>query len=152
MRHQEFNKRPMGVAIIELAITLPLLLFLMFATIEIGRAFMQYNTLTKAVRDGVRHLASSALYGQTGTILIDANLLTQTQNLVVYGNLNGAGTPVLPDFTAADVQATASSAEDIVVTATYSYQPFAPIIPGFGVGDNRSSLFTFQAQASMRAL
>ena len=44
----EFPRPQRGVAIIEFVITLPLLLLLLLATAEIGRALFQYNTLTKA--------------------------------------------------------------------------------------------------------
>jgi Flp pilus assembly protein TadG len=136
-----------------MAVVLPLILLLLFVTAEIGRAFMQYNTLTKSVRDSARFLAENAMLGQTQTISIDANLLLQTQNLVVYGSVNSAGlTPLLPGLTVADVQAAAASVDDISVTATYSYLPMSPFIKKFGFGPDSSAAFTFQAQATMRAL
>ena len=38
-----------GLVVVELAITLPLVLLIMLATAEFGRAIYQYTTLTKAV-------------------------------------------------------------------------------------------------------
>ncbi len=137
----------------EFVIVLPLLLFMLFATAELGRAFMQYNTLTKSVRDSVRFVAEYAMLGQTQTISIDANLLAQSQNLVVYGSVAaGTLTPLLPGLTPADVQVIAVSANDVSVTATYTYQPISPIINRFGIGADSSASFTFTAQATMRAL
>ncbi len=138
---------------VELAIVTPLMLLLIFATAEFGRAFMQYNTLTKSVRDSVRHVASRALLGQTGVVQIDAALTLEAQNLVVYGSINAAGNlPLLPGLTPADVTVATAGAGDIVVSASYAYQPINSVLPGFGIGPDRSSLFTFRAAVTMRAL
>ena len=52
MQARRWNRgRQRGVAIVEFVLTLPLLMLLLLATAEIGRALFQYNTLTKAVRD-----------------------------------------------------------------------------------------------------
>lgn len=74
-----------GVALIEFALILPLLLMLIFITTEFGRAVYQYNTLTKSVRDAVRYLSVQA----PGT------KLTEARNLVVYGNVAGTGSPLV---------------------------------------------------------
>jgi hypothetical protein len=124
----------------------------LFATLELGRAFMQYNALTQSVRDGVRFLASNALGGSTGVINISAQTQAQVANLVVYGNSAGTGAPLLPGLVVANIVAAGSSATDITVSASYTYQPVNPVIPSFGLGPDRSSLFVFQAQATMRAL
>jgi len=50
-----------GLVVVELAITLPLVILIMFATFEFGRAFFQYTTLTKAVEAGTRYYASAVL-------------------------------------------------------------------------------------------
>jgi Flp pilus assembly protein TadG len=49
-----------GVAAVEMALLLPILLLLAFGLTELGRAVYQYNALTKAVRDGARHLSQFA--------------------------------------------------------------------------------------------
>jgi len=72
-----------GTAIIEFAIALPLLLFLLLATAETGRLLSQYDTLNKAVRDAARYLATNALGGTTGVVSITPQLQTATANLVV---------------------------------------------------------------------
>jgi Flp pilus assembly protein TadG len=150
LRHKNRNR---GVAIVEMVVVLPLLLLMLFVTAEIGRAFMQYNTLTKAVRDSARFVAENAMLGQTQTIYIDATLRTQAQNLVVYGSVNGASlTPLLPGLNIANVQVAPATTDDISVTATYDYQPMSPILNRFGLGTNSSAAYTFRAQATMRAL
>jgi Flp pilus assembly protein TadG len=73
-----------GVALVEFALVLPLLLIITLITTEFGRALYQYNTLTKSVRDAVRYLSV-----QTPGTNID-----QAKNLVVFGSLSNTGTPL----------------------------------------------------------
>lgn len=142
-----------GLAMVEFTITLPLLLLLIFAVAEFGRAFMQHNTLTKAVRDGVRHLASEALLGQTGVVLIDPNLEASVKNLAVFGDANGLGTAVLPGLDPADVTVGPGvGLGDVSVSVAYAYDPIFFRIPMFGLGPDVNPLFTLRAASTMRAL
>lgn len=79
-------KAQKGVAIVEFALVLPLLLLLTFITTELGRAIYQYNILTKSVRDGARYLSTQ----QPGS----AAAITTARNLMVYGNPAGTGSPL----------------------------------------------------------
>ena len=92
-RTHEYLQR--GVATIEFAIVVPVLLLLLFGVTEVGRALVRYNTLTKAVQDGARYAAAKGLLGTTGNVNVTAQLTTEVRNVVVYGNTAGAGTPVL---------------------------------------------------------
>jgi len=152
--HKSFSRiTQRGVAIVELTIALPLMLLLIFVTAEFGRAFIQYNTLTKAVRDSVRHVASEALLGQTGNVMIDTNLQLAAQNLVVYGNVNGVGTAILPGLDIADVTvAPALGVGDISLSASYAYAPMFLVLPGFGLGPDTNPFFTLRTASTMRAL
>ncbi len=82
-----------GVALVEFALILPLLLLLTFITTEFGRAMYQYNTITKSVRDAVRYLSVQTPGTHTA----------QAQNLVVYGNITGTGTPLVLGLSLANV-------------------------------------------------
>jgi len=62
------SARQRGVAIIEFTIVLPILLVLILAVAEIGRAFLQFNTLTRAVRDSARYVSANALNGASQNI------------------------------------------------------------------------------------
>ena len=64
MKHPSLNKQ-YGLAMVEMVIVSPLLLLLIFGVAEMGRAFYQYNTLTKSVRDGARYLSGEAILGST---------------------------------------------------------------------------------------
>jgi Flp pilus assembly protein TadG len=142
-----------GLAIVEFVIVVPICLMLVIATAELGRAFLQYNTLTLAVRDGVRHLAGHALFGSTGTINITNGLQQQTQNLVVYGNIWGTGSPMLPGLTLADVTVADVGGGNVSVTAAYPYNPIFGFVPRFSFGSSIAVTgITLRSGVTMRAL
>ena len=80
-----------GVALVEFALVLPLLLILTFVTTEYSRALFQYNILTKSVRDAARYLS---VYNPG-----DATKFPIAKNLVVYGNPAGSGSPLVIGLT-----------------------------------------------------
>jgi Flp pilus assembly protein TadG len=155
MRHMiRCSIKQKGVVLAELAITLPLLLFLVLGLAEFGRAFYQYTTLTKAVRDGARYLSSQAL-GTTGNVSLTPEEEAATKNLVVYGSEVGTGTPVLDGLATSDVTVSADAAADhVTVTATYVYSPmFGGTIPTFGLtGGDVGAALTLTATNTMRFL
>jgi Flp pilus assembly protein TadG len=77
-------KRQRGVALIEFALLLPFMLTLIYMVTEIGRAYYQYNTIAKSVREAVRYLSVRA-----PNVDVD-----KARNIVVYGNPNGTGKPL----------------------------------------------------------
>ena len=79
-----------GVAIIEFALVLPLLLILTFITTEFGRAMYQYNALTKSVRDATRYL--SAQFQAESHV-------DEARNLAVYGMISGGTQPLVAGLT-----------------------------------------------------
>jgi Flp pilus assembly protein TadG len=141
-----------GVASIEMAIALPVLLLLLVATAELGRAFYQYNALTQSLRNAVRHLANTAIQGSPVIDLDDAKKL-EVRNLVVYSNTGGGGDPILTGLDIADVTVSALDASHIQVTANYAYQPIFVRIPTFGAtASDVDTGFTLNASTTMRAL
>lgn len=87
------HSRSQGVALVEFALILPLLLVLTFVTTEFGRALYEYNTVTKSVRDAVRYLS----------VQTPGTRITEAKNLVVFGNIAGTGSPLARDLTVAKV-------------------------------------------------
>jgi Flp pilus assembly protein TadG len=92
------SRRQRGVAIVEFALVLPLLLVLSFITTEFGRALYQYNSVAKSVRDAARFLSTQT----PGS----AAAITTAQNLVVYGRPapRPADPPIAQGLTAAMVE------------------------------------------------
>ena len=142
-----------GVAMIEFVIVLPICLILIMGTAEFGRAFMQYNTLTKSIRDGVRYVSANALVGSTGVVSINGAVQTEAQNLVVYGNTVGTGSAILPGLTTGAVTVAGAGGSNVSVSVTYPYGSIFAFIPGFFYGPNTSTnSFNLQATVTMRAL
>jgi hypothetical protein len=113
----------------EFALVLPLVLLVAFGITEFGRAYYQYNTLSKAIRDGARYM-SSHTYNSTN--------ITNAQNLVVYGQTTGGSTPVLPGLTPTMINVTPTGGTppydpinppQSVTVAVNSY-PFDSLVPG----------------------
>lgn len=73
-------------------------------TLEVGRVFYQYNSITKSVRDGVRLIS---FYSTTDPSY--ATYQTQAKNLVVYGNTAGSGNALVPGLTTAKVSINTTS-------------------------------------------
>ena len=145
--------RQRGVAIVEFTIILPIMLFLILVVAEFGRAFMYYNTLTRAVRDSARYVASNALKGQSQVVEIDANLIQDAQNLVDYGNAAGSGTPSILSISAGTVTITDEGDGVISVLASYPYTPMlGSILPDFARGGGISTVFTMHAEVTMKAI
>ena len=144
--------RQRGLALVETAITLPFLLFVMLAASEFTFAFVQHTTLTKAVRDGVRYAAEEAIDG-TLTFNLTAAIQNDTRRLVVYGNTLGLGAPAAVGLAVGDVTVTDVGNNIVEVSLTYPYTGIlGTVLPTFGYGPNISLLFNMGATVAMRAL
>lgn len=141
-----------GLALVETAITLPFLFFVMLAATEITNAFVEHTTLTKAVRDGARYVAEEAIDG-TLTVNVTDALKNETRNLVVFGNTAGTGAPLINDLTVNDVSVNSVGGDNVEVSVSYAYTGIlGTVLPGFGYGSDLSLLFNLGATVTMRAL
>jgi Flp pilus assembly protein TadG len=152
--HKCVSKRAQrGVAAIEMAITLPVLLLMLVATAELGRAFHQYNSLTKAIRNGARYLASEAYDNTLGILDLSDAKRVATKNLVVYASTAGGSDPVVDGLDVADVTITQVDSSHFEVSVSFSYQPLFFRIPVFGYSaSDIDTGVTLNASATMRAL
>lgn len=122
-----FRRDEHGVQLVEIAIVLPLLLMMFGAVAEFGRYFYEYTTLAKAARVGGRFMAAKTLTSAS------MNWQLATKKLVVYGNTDGTGSPVLPGLTVDNVElvfagGTYSSGSGVPATVTvriinYKHKP-----------------------------
>ena len=85
------KKKQNGVALVEFALILPLLLILTFITTEFGRALYQYNTIAKSLRDASRYLSTQ----DPSIATTDPAKITTAKNLVVFGNPAGGVSPLV---------------------------------------------------------
>jgi Flp pilus assembly protein TadG len=147
------RKRQRGTAIVETIVAAPVMLFLVLVGGEITNAFVEHNTLTKSARHAVRHLAENALQGTTTVVALDAALVAETRNLLVFGNRAGAGSPILSGLNVGSVQVLDIGANNVQVTVSYVYSGIlGNTLPAFGFGSDANLGMTLQATATMRAL
>jgi Flp pilus assembly protein TadG len=152
-RIASYHRDCRGIATLEMAIALPVLLFLMMATVEIGRLLAQYNALTKSVRGAARYLASNAALGTTGVVNISPQVQTATANLAVTGNVSGTGRALLPGLVPGNITVSNQGAGYVAVSATYTYQPLlGATLPNFGNGARVAFGIPLNATVVMRAL
>lgn len=152
---EKLKARQRGVVVVEMALVTPILLVLLLVTADLTRAFIDHNTVTKAVRNGARYLAANAFQGSTGVVNIDATLANETRNLVVYGSINGGVSPVVPGLTVANITVVQiAGTNDIEVSATYALGGlFGPVLPiNLYTGNTISAARTLRATVTMRAL
>jgi Flp pilus assembly protein TadG len=99
-----------AAAAAELALVAPLLLVIMFGSVELGNYFMNEHSLVKAVRDGARFAARQSFTNYTACSgSPGGTVVTDTQNIVMNGYLSG-GTALTPNINAADIAVTTSCA------------------------------------------
>ena len=138
---------------VEIVIVTPLLLLLVLGVSELGKAFVQQNTLNKSVRDAVRQVAGSALLGTTGTVFLSPAVIADARNLVVYGNVAGVGSPQLPGLAVDQVSISGAGNDLVRVQANYPYTPIVgPVLETFGIGAGPALEITLTASLTMRAL
>ena len=126
------HKLQRGVAIVEFALVLPMLILLMYIVIELGRALMEYNTVAKSVRDAGRYLS----------IQLPNTKLTEAKNLVVYGNTAGTGSPLVTGLSTGlvpDPTWQPAGTDPIITTVTvqvsgYAFTPMVPSVFGMSLG------------------
>ncbi|MCF7202879.1 TadE/TadG family type IV pilus assembly protein [Pseudomonas oligotrophica] len=145
-------RRQRGLAMVEFAITVPLLLLLLLAFGELGRLLFQYNELVQASRDSSRYLSAQAWNRTLGRIDLNAGLLAQTRNLAVYGSPSASGEPRLQGLDGEAVEIAPVGANHVRVTLRYAYQPvIGNGLPAL-VGEAIPLQLTLQASTVMRAL
>ena len=161
-----------GSAAVEMALITPLLLVILFGSVEVGNFFYNEHRLTKAVRDGARYAARQSFTnysGCTGTAAaVPTALLDSTKLIVRKGMLDSSEPDLLANWangstiftvmmqcsTAAggttlggiyngNNVGTAGFAPRVIVTASLPYQP---ILGAFGF--TGSGVFLNAAQQS----
>ncbi|WP_443190792.1 TadE/TadG family type IV pilus assembly protein [Pseudomonas indica] len=147
------RKDQQGVAMVEFAIALPLLLLLLFAVAEFGRMLYHYNTLLQSNRDAVRYLAGKAWNSTLGQATVTPVLQAEARNIAVYGvPVVQPGNEVVPGLSVNNVQVSTVGSDHVQVSINYVFQPvIGNSIPAF-VGDAITLNIPLVATTVMRAL
>ena len=121
-----------GVAAIEFAVFIPVLLMLLIGLTEVGRAHYQAAAVEKGLRAG-------ALYASRNPFPLSPTTLTAVKNLVKTGNLQGSLPYLVPGW--ADSGASVAIApltvdvdgNPLTVVRLTAAVPYDPLVPGFGM-------------------
>jgi len=131
-----------AAAVVEFALVVPFLMFIMCATIDFGMAVYTLNNLTAAVREGGRYAAAMDVPPPADT----AAIRDRVYNYIVGMNSNG--------LTAAQVKAKihnsvpdATTGDITVWIDAYPYKPVTPLAPLLGlsiINLNRKAIFRYE--------
>lgn len=126
-RFHLFIAREDGTQLIEFTIALPFLLLMFAGSIELGRLFYTYTTLTKATVVGARYLSSPTTpVGTTGYSAADINIAKNLMICGVAANCSGQ-TSVVNGLAAGNITITPPPATGnvryVTVKITYAYNP-----------------------------
>ncbi len=140
----ERRKNDRGAAMIEMALTLPLLLLLSVGVFEFGRAFQTWQVLTNATREGAR---VAVLPGTS-----DDAVSTRVQEYLAAGQLPSASfsSILITRDVVISIGGTDTSASKVTVNYPFEFMVLQPIaglvVPGTDVGEP----ITMSVSATMR--
>ena len=90
-----------GSAAAELALVAPILLAVMFGSVEVGNFFADEHALAKQVRDGARfasRLELATAYSCPSAVFQDGDATTKIVNVTKNGVVTGSGSPRWTDY------------------------------------------------------
>jgi hypothetical protein len=94
-----FYRDVRGAAAAEMALIVPVLIALMYASMELGNYFLVQHAVTKHVRDGARYASRMTLaedYACPGKVFADSGFGTTVQNVTRTGSVDGSATGRFP--------------------------------------------------------
>lgn len=140
-----------GLAMVEFTLLLPLLLFLLMTTMELGRAFYTYTELEKLSRDSARYLSNKLIEDDSGSYSLSDDLKAKTSNLAVYGTTAGGTESLLPSLNTSHVNVDIIDGR-IQVEIIYPFQPVVSQIPKWFTSGSIDLNFNMTSSYTMRVL
>ena len=131
-----------GAAIIETAITLPLVLLVAVAIFEFGHAFQTWQILTNAAREGAR---LAVIQGST-----DAGVTSRVQQYLTDGSVSSPGSAVVAINRNVTISGTAGKATSVTVTYPFTFMVLQPVVDLVVSGSTLGAPFSMHAVATMR--
>jgi Flp pilus assembly protein TadG len=128
-----FKGREGGQALVETALILPILILLLFGSIEIGRLCFVYISVNNAARTAVRVASLGASNAEITNAINDATILDDDSFIIEIDP---------------DVEASRISGEEVSVAVSYPVQLIAPLIGIFT--DNPDGIYDVDAAYTMR--
>jgi Flp pilus assembly protein TadG len=118
-----------GAALVEAAVTFPVLIILGAGVFEFSNAFYAHQEITTGVRDAARYLARAELSNPAPTTC-DAAIAAAAagaQNLAVYGNISGGGNARVQGWTTGMVTVTSTDVANAPVGGIPPYRGPNPL-------------------------
>ncbi len=137
-------RRDEGAALIEAAITLPLMLFICIGILEFGRAYQAWQVVTNASREGAR---VAVLPGST-----DAGVTARVQTYLQAGALEKSAQTgvVITRNTTVSVGATTAGATRVTVQYPFEFMVLGPVAQLIAKNSTVGDAFTMSASTTMR--
>jgi len=133
-----------GAALIETALTLPLVLFITVAAVEFGHAYQTWQVLTNAAREGAR---VAVLPGVN-----DAAVEQRVRTYITAGRLRAPDTAVVTVTrnTPLPIGAAVATASTVVVDYPFDFMVLQPVAQLVVTGSTVGEPLTMSASAVMR--
>jgi Flp pilus assembly protein TadG len=125
-------KRTDGAAMVEFALVLPLLLFIIWGIVDISRAFQTIDSLTSAVREGARAGAVASSRPHTGVTASGIKALVAQDFTPMGAPLDTSLVTVAMDLTSGEV----------TVSANYQFQALTPLL--WAITISRTAAFRWE--------
>jgi Flp pilus assembly protein TadG len=138
------DSRERGSAMVEAAISIPLLLVLMVGIFEVGRAYETWQVLTNAAREGARMSVTPSSVEATTTALI--------RQYMADGQLPESATAsvVVDKGASINVNGTAVSASAVTVDYPFEFIMLQPVVRLVAPGATVGGPLTMRATSIMR--
>jgi Flp pilus assembly protein TadG len=130
-----------GAALIEAAVTIPLILLIAVGIFEFGRAYQTWQVLTNAAREGAR---LAVLPGST-----DANVTLTVRNYMQAGNLDNYATATVTITRTVPLTGTDTGSQ-VQIAYPFQFMVLQPVIQLIDAASTTGTPITMQASALMR--
>ncbi|GIU26048.1 pilus assembly protein [Shewanella schlegeliana] len=153
-------KKQNGIAAIEFTLVLPILLLLIFVTVEFGRILYQYSELTRMARSAGRFISNAAIVDTTGNlpdVLSDENCdfcISNMKRMLLSGDTLNT-TSNLSGLASTDITVTEFPADSgiLVIQVSYDWQPlFTDKLSTLSFGEGIDLTFNLNASYAVTAL
>lgn len=129
-----------GAALLEAAITIPIILLISVGIFEFGRAYQTWQVLTNAAREGARIAVLEAY--------TDAQVTTTVRNYLTSGQLPNAGTATIT--VVRNVAFGATTASRVTVNYPFQFMVLNPVAKLVSGTSTVGTPLTMQSSALMR--
>ena len=131
-----------GAAMVETAITLPLVLLVSVAIFEFGHAFQTWQILTNAAREGAR---VAVIQGST-----NATVISRVQEYLTAGLVASPGSAGVSINRSVTISGTAGLATSVTVTYPFQFIVLQPVVQLMFPSATLGQAISMQALATMR--